>query len=83
MYVDDNHVTTVPVLIQQKPAVTPKSCICQKTGQKTCPTKVQNYLHRAAGNVPPPSKSEDSSFCKTNKTHGMKVNITILSMYQN
>ena len=29
------------------------------------------------GNVPPPSKPEDSIFCKTNKSYGMKVNITI------
>ena len=34
------------------------------------------------GNVPPPSKPEDSVFCKTYKTHRMKVNITILSLYQ-
>ena len=35
------------------------------------------------GNVPPIPKSEDSFFCKTNKTHGMKFNITIVSMYNN
>jgi len=29
------------------------------------------------GNVPPPSKPEDSIICKTNKSYGMKVNITI------
>jgi len=33
------------------------------------------------GNVPSPSKSEDSLFCKTNKTNRMKINmITIVSM---
>jgi len=29
------------------------------------------------GNVPPPSKPEDSFFCKTVNSYGMKVNITI------
>jgi len=29
------------------------------------------------GNVPPPSKPEDSIFCETNKSYGMKVNTTI------
>jgi len=29
------------------------------------------------GNVPPPSKPEDSIFCKTVNSYGMKVNITI------
>jgi len=29
------------------------------------------------GNVQPPSKPEDSIICNTNKSYGMKVNITI------
>jgi len=29
------------------------------------------------GNVPPSSKPEDYIFCKTNKSYGMNVNITI------
>jgi len=44
---------------------------------------VKVKLRHNPGNVPPLSKSEDSFFCKTNKTHGMKVNITIASMYHN
>jgi len=35
------------------------------------------------GNVPSPSKPEDSIFFKINKSYEMKVNRTILSMYQN
>ena len=35
------------------------------------------------GNVPPPSKPEDSIICKTNKSYGMKVNITIYNQCNN
>ena len=35
------------------------------------------------GNIPSPSKQEDSIFCKTNKSYWMKINITILSTYKN
>ena len=43
-------------------------------------TNQVNYWNNP-GNVPPPSKPEDSNFCKM--FYRMKVNITILSMYQN
>jgi len=35
------------------------------------------YDRHNPGNVPPPSKPEDFIFGKTNKSYGMKVNITI------
>ena len=35
------------------------------------------YNRHNPNNVPPPSKPEDSIFCKTNKFYWMKVNITI------
>jgi len=44
--------------------------------------KNNNFRHNP-GNVPPIPKSQDSFFCKTNKNHGMKFNITIVSMYHN
>ena len=40
-----------------------------------------NVFGHNPGNVPPPSKPEDSIFCKTIKSYGMNVNITILLMY--
>jgi len=35
------------------------------------------FIRQYPGNVPPPSKPEDSIFCKTVNSYGMKVNITI------
>ena len=39
--------------------------------------KEKSRCRQYPGNVPPPSKPKDSIFCKTNKSYGMKVNITI------
>jgi len=38
---------------------------------------VSKKYRQYPGNVPPPSKPEDSIFCKTVNFYGMKVNITI------
>jgi len=40
-------------------------------------TKIKKIKRHNPGMDPPPSKPEGSIFCKTNKTHEMKVNITI------
>jgi len=44
---------------------------------KTLDQNLNKEIGQYPGNVPPPSKPEDSIFCKTVNSYGMKVNITI------